>query len=89
MYRAGFDSFDDASWILKLVDFTRGVLDDKRVRATGVCFGHQIIGRALGVAVGRSTAGWEISVTPMSLTERGTKLFRQNTLVHKNFPASL
>lgn len=77
----GLDSFDDAPWVLRLIDFTRRVLDDNYKRAIGVCFGHQIIARALGADVGRSATGWEISVTPMDLTETGKKFFRQNSLV--------
>ena len=42
------NSFDDDPWILKLVAFVRKVLEQRRVRIIAVCFGHQIIGRALG-----------------------------------------
>lgn len=71
----GHNSFDDEPWILKLVEFTRKVLQQDRVRLIGVCFGHQIIGRALDQKVGRSDRGWEVSVTPMQLTEKGRELF--------------
>lgn len=40
-----------------------------------MCFGHQIVGRALDVKVDRSDAGWEVAVTPMALTARGKQLF--------------
>ncbi|KAK3115581.1 hypothetical protein LTR53_004941 [Teratosphaeriaceae sp. CCFEE 6253] len=69
------DSFADDPWILKLVEFTRKVLAQSRVRVIGVCFGHQIVGRAMDVKVDRSDRGWEVSVTPMQLTERGKALF--------------
>ncbi|KAL0256348.1 hypothetical protein SLS55_008742 [Diplodia seriata] len=74
------NSFDDKPWILKLVDFTKKVLAQGRVRLIGVCFGHQIIGRALGVKVDRSTAGWEVSVLPFALTEKGKELFKKDTI---------
>lgn len=78
----GFNSFDDDIWILKLVDFVKKILfEQTRVRLIGVCFGHQIIGRALGQKVGRSEGGWEISVTPMQLTEKGRELFGVGELV--------
>jgi GMP synthase-like glutamine amidotransferase len=48
----------------------------------GVCFGHQIIGRAAGVKVGRSDKGWEIAVLPIELSPRGKELFEQDTMVH-------
>ncbi|KAM0691592.1 hypothetical protein Q7P36_007791 [Cladosporium allicinum] len=77
-----FNSFDDDIWILKLVDFVKKVLfEQERVRLVGVCFGHQIIGRALGQKVGRSEGGWEISVTPMQLTEKGKEVFGVEELV--------
>ena len=42
----------------------------------GVCFGHQIVGRALGSPVGRSPAGgWELAVVDMALTDAGRRLF--------------
>ena len=78
---AGYDSFSNESWNLKLVDYIKKVLADPRVRVIGVCYGHQIIGRALGISVGRSNAGWEISATAMDLTEVGKTVFGQDTLV--------
>ncbi|QIW98944.1 hypothetical protein AMS68_004462 [Peltaster fructicola] len=70
-----FNAFDNDPWILKLVDFTRKVLNQQRVRLIGVCFGHQIIGRALDVKVDRGDKGWEISVTPVQLSAKGQELF--------------
>jgi hypothetical protein len=82
---SGFNSFDDDIWILKLVDFIKKILfEQKRVRLVGVCFGHQIIGRALGQKVGRSEGGWEISVTPMQLTAKGKEVFGVEELVSSN-----
>ncbi|TGO23433.1 hypothetical protein BPAE_0132g00030 [Botrytis paeoniae] len=68
-------SFDSDAWIVKLVEFVKGVLAQERVRLVGVCFGHQIIGRALGVKVDRSDRGWEVSVTPVELTGKGKEIF--------------
>lgn len=75
------DSFADHPWILKLVDFVKKVLDQDRVRVIGVCFGHQIVGRALGAKVDRSDGGWEISVTAIDLTKRGQEIFGRPALV--------
>jgi GMP synthase-like glutamine amidotransferase len=63
------------------VEFTKKVLAQDRVRLIGVCFGHQIIGRAMDVKVARSDRGWEVSVTPVQLTEKGQQLFGVKELV--------
>ncbi|KAJ9300607.1 hypothetical protein DTO271G3_1771 [Paecilomyces variotii] len=74
------NSFDNIPWINKLVEFVQKVLAQDRVRIIGVCFGHQILGRALGAKVGRSDDGWEISVCEMDLTEKGKELFGRDKL---------
>jgi GMP synthase-like glutamine amidotransferase len=70
-----FNSFDSDPWILNLVSFTKSILAQTRVRLIGVCFGHQIIGRALDIPVGRSEAGWELAVTELQLSEVGKSIF--------------
>ncbi|CAG8977966.1 hypothetical protein HYALB_00001847 [Hymenoscyphus albidus] len=74
------NSYDNDPWILKLVEFTKQVLAQNRVRLVGVCFGHQIIGRALNAKVDRSEKGWEVSVLAMDLTKKGQELFGQPSL---------
>ena len=66
---------------MKLVEFTRKVLAQDRVRLVGVCFGHQIVGRALGAKVGRSDRGWEVSVCGVDLSARGREVFGKEDLV--------
>lgn len=39
----------------------------------GVCFGHQILGRALGANVGRHPAGYELGNVEVRLTDEGVK----------------
>lgn len=75
------NSFDSEPWILTLIEFTKKVLAQDRVRLIGVCFGHQIIGRAMGVKVGRSDKGWEVAVCDVDLTSKGKELFGLDTLV--------
>ncbi|KAL1303453.1 hypothetical protein AAFC00_006841 [Neodothiora populina] len=70
-----FNAYDNDSWILKLVAYVQSILAQTRVRLIGVCFGHQIIGRALGAAVSSGEGGWETSVTHMSLTPKGQEVF--------------
>ena len=41
-----------------------------------MCYGHQIVGRALGAKVARSEGGaWEVSVCQVNLTGKGKELF--------------
>ena len=75
------NSFDDDPWILKLVSFVEKLLKQRRVRIIGVCFGHQIVGRALGAKVDRSDKGWEASVTAIDLTKKGQEIFGKTALV--------
>ncbi|KFX99423.1 hypothetical protein O988_03863 [Pseudogymnoascus sp. VKM F-3808] len=74
------NSFESDPWILKLVEYVKQILAQDRVRIVGVCFGHQIVGRALGAPVGRSDEGWELSVTDLSLTPAGKEIFGQDKI---------
>lgn len=74
------DSFADTPWIKTLVDYTAKVLAQDRVRIIGVCFGHQIVARAMGVKVGRNPEAWEVAVNDVQLTEKGRELFGKDTL---------
>lgn len=78
------NAFEDGegNWIADLAEFVRRALESERgIRVVGVCFGHQIVARALGVPVGRSARGWEVSVTEVKLTEKGREVFGRDTLV--------
>ena len=76
-----FNSFDNDPWILKLVEYTKQILNQDRVRVIGVCFGHQIVGRAMDAKVDRSDRGWELSVTDVKLTPKGKEIFGLKGLV--------
>lgn len=83
-------------WILKLVEFVRPILlEQDRVKIMGVCFGHQIVGRALGAecrANGKEE-GWEVSVTEMELTEHGKAVFGRGSVamqqMHRDIVATI
>lgn len=75
------DSFADLPWIIKLVEYTAKILSEGKVRVIGVCFGHQIVGRALKARVGRNPGGWEAAVNDVQLTEKGKDLFGVDQLV--------
>lgn len=73
-------AFENDPWILKLVEFAKKVLHAKRLRAVGVCFGHQILGRALDAPVVKNSE-WEISVSKVDLSSKGKELFGKDDLV--------
>lgn len=74
------NAFDDTPWIVKLVDYAKEALASKRVRIIGVCFGHQILGRALGAKVGRNEIAWEIAVNDVELSKKGKELFGKDKI---------
>lgn len=41
----------------------------------GICFGHQIVGRALGGTCEPNNGIWEVGPTNVKLSEIGKKLF--------------
>jgi hypothetical protein len=63
------------------VDYTAKILSETDVRVIGVCFGHQIVGRALKAKVGRNPDGWEAAVNDVQLSEKGKELFGVDKLV--------
>ncbi|KAI1069453.1 hypothetical protein LB507_008800 [Fusarium sp. FIESC RH6] len=67
-------SFNDDPWILKLVDFVKNVYTSTDIPIVGICFGHQIVARALGAKVAVSPGGWEVCVDRIELNETGQKL---------------
>ncbi|CAL9122720.1 unnamed protein product [Musa textilis] len=56
------DAHGDDQWINDLVSFLKA-LDSLKKKVLGVCFGHQILSRALGGKTGRAKKGWDIGVT--------------------------
>ncbi|MCJ1362635.1 hypothetical protein MMC16_001741 [Acarospora aff. strigata] len=78
-------AFDNTPWILRLVSYVAAALAHHHVRVIGVCFGHQIVGRAMGSKVGRSEIGWETSVCGVRLSEVGKELFdgREELALHQ------
>ncbi len=60
------DAWSDEPWVLRLLDFTRE-LDRAGHRLIGICFGHQIIARALGGQVAPSDKGWGVGIADNEL----------------------
>lgn len=74
--------FGEDEWIKKLVDYTRSAIEDyPDLKVIGICFGHQIVGRALGANAGQNPKGWEVASTEITLTDTGKKLLGD---IHNN-----
>ena len=60
--------YEDHPWIPPLEEFVRSV-HATGGKLIGVCFGHQLVARALGGKTGKADAGWTIGVQPQEILE--------------------
>lgn len=70
------DAHGDADWIENLAAYIRRA-ESGGVRLLGVCFGHQILARALGGTAARNPAGWELGIHDVTLTAGFQQRFPQ------------
>ncbi|KAL6964211.1 glucosinolate gamma-glutamyl hydrolase [Sarracenia purpurea var. burkii] len=61
------DAHGNEAWICKLLNLLKK-LDSMKKKVLGICFGHQILGRALGGKIGRAISGWDIGVRTVQLS---------------------
>jgi GMP synthase-like glutamine amidotransferase len=59
---------DDLPWIRRLEEFVREVAQTD-VPFVGVCFGHQLIARALGGSVVQSERGWGVGIKEVEVSD--------------------
>ncbi|CAG8542450.1 2056_t:CDS:2 [Paraglomus brasilianum] len=72
-------AYSDVPWINNLTDFMKHVINNHpRVRIVGICFGHQIVARAMGGNVIKNPLGMELAVTEFELTEDAKQFFKTN-----------
>ncbi|EHA8589766.1 Gamma-glutamyl peptidase 3 [Cocos nucifera] len=62
------DAYGNDPWILRLC-FLLQTLDAMQKRVLGICFGHQVLCRALGGRVGKARGGWDIGVRKVIMME--------------------
>ncbi|KAH7338260.1 class I glutamine amidotransferase-like protein [Rhizoctonia solani] len=72
-------------WISPLLDFVARVTRDyPKIKVLGICFGHQIIARALGGQCVPNEKGWEVGVFDVQLNQLGEKIFgRKEIRIHQ------
>lgn len=64
------DAFDNEPWILNLMAYLQEkVIPRDDIRLVGICFGHQIISRALGSEVTRNAKGWEVGIESVTINK--------------------
>ncbi|GAB4853339.1 hypothetical protein Ancab_017518 [Ancistrocladus abbreviatus] len=68
------DAHGNDVWICKLMNLLKK-LDSMKKKVLGICFGHQILSRALGGKTGRARSGWDIGVTTVQLSTSSSKCF--------------
>lgn len=65
-----YSAYDDLPWIKDLERFVRRA-SESRVPLVGVCFGHQLIARAMGGRVAGSSRGWGVGSVEVRVVEAG------------------
>ncbi len=60
--------YDDEPWIRRLESLVQEMIEERR-KLVGICFGHQMIGQALGGRVGRAAQGWGIGIREVAVLE--------------------
>ncbi|XP_021816825.1 gamma-glutamyl peptidase 5-like [Prunus avium] len=61
------DAHGNDAWICRLLALLKK-LDDMKKKVLGICFGHQILSRALGGKSGRAITGWDIGIRTVHLS---------------------
>ncbi|KAE8687712.1 receptor-like serine/threonine-protein kinase [Hibiscus syriacus] len=68
------DAHGNDVWICRLISLLKK-LDSLKKKVLGICFGHQILSRALGGRTGRANSGWDIRVRTIHISSSSSNLF--------------
>ncbi|MFM2485374.1 type 1 glutamine amidotransferase [Celerinatantimonas yamalensis] len=63
------NAYDNDPWIVELVQWVRQA-DQHQLNVAGICFGHQLVARALGAQVKKSDKGWGLGSALVQINER-------------------
>ncbi|TLU90749.1 amidotransferase [Dyadobacter sediminis] len=61
--------YDQEEWILQLKQFVKDIYQSEK-KYIGVCFGHQMLGEALGGKVQKSDSGWCVGVHSFQIIKK-------------------
>ncbi|CAD6247856.1 unnamed protein product [Miscanthus lutarioriparius] len=84
------DAHGDEPWVRRLCALVQTV-HAMRKRVLGICFGHQVLCRALGGRVGRARNGWDVGVRKVTFAPdllEGRRLEFLGDLVEDDLPRS-
>lgn len=73
------DAHSDEPWIRRLLSLLKTLISMNK-KLLGICFGHQILCRALGGKTGRNVRGWDIGVTTVNFLHSANKLASLNVI---------
>ncbi|CAL8990910.1 unnamed protein product [Prunus brigantina] len=63
-----YDAYGNDHWIIELC-FLLQYLDAMEKKVLGICFGHQVLCRALGGKVGKACTGWDIGLRKVKIVK--------------------
>ncbi|EXC04635.1 hypothetical protein L484_008566 [Morus notabilis] len=63
-----YDAYGNDSWIIKLC-FLLQTLDSMGKKVLGICFGHQVLCRALGGEGGKANSGWDVGIRKVKIVK--------------------
>uniref|UniRef100_A0A0A0K7I2 Glutamine amidotransferase domain-containing protein n=1 Tax=Cucumis sativus TaxID=3659 RepID=A0A0A0K7I2_CUCSA len=66
------DAHSNDPWICQLLLLLKK-LNALKKKVLGICFGHQILCRALGGKTGRATSGWDIGIRAIHVSQSSSK----------------